>query len=58
VSRNPSEASTWFAVLWAARESGDRDLERMARRELETLGYRVVFQQPKPESATRQEGQR
>lgn len=37
-----SDATTWFSVLRAARESGDRDLESMARRELDALGYRVV----------------
>jgi len=35
------EPTTWFAVLRAAREARDRDLETLARRELEALGYRV-----------------
>ena len=48
MSENPSDANTWFAVLRAARTTGDRDLERMAREQLEALGYRVVFQRPKP----------
>ncbi len=49
------EASTWFAVLRVARAAGDRVLERMARQQLEVLGYRVVFQRPKPEPRARQE---
>lgn len=36
-------ARTWFDVLRAARKSGDRELERMARRELEALGIRVAL---------------
>jgi len=48
VSDNRSNANTWFAVLRAAKAAGDRDVERMAREQLETLGYRVVFQRPKP----------
>ncbi len=43
MSENHSnEPNTWFAVLRAARESGDRGLEAMARRELEALGYHVT----------------
>jgi len=34
---------TWFAVLCSARTSGDRDLERMARQNLEEVGIRVIF---------------
>lgn len=33
---------TWFSVLHAARHSGDRDLEAMARQELRNLGYTVT----------------
>ena len=55
MSENPSDASTWFAVLRAAKESGDRDLERMARQELEAQGYRVVFRPPRPKPAAKEE---
>ena len=58
MSENGSNANTWFAVLRAARAAGDRDLERMARQQLETLGYRVVFQRPKPQPRAQQEAQR
>lgn len=51
----PSDANTWFAVLQAAREASDHELERMARRELEALGYGVVCRRPKPESGFRKE---
>ena len=54
VSENPSDANTWFAVLRAAKAAGDRDLERMAREQLEALGYRVVFQRPKPATHAQQ----
>ena len=53
--KNPSDANIWFAVLRAARAAGDRGLERLARQELEALGYRVVFQRPKSEPRGRQE---
>lgn len=36
-------ARTWFDVLRAARAAGDRDLEAMARRELDRLGIRVTI---------------
>jgi hypothetical protein len=43
-------ARTWFDVLRAAKASGDRQLEGMARRELEQMGIRVsIRQQPAPE---------
>ena len=41
-SSSQSDANTWFAVLRSARASGDRELETLARRELDGLGYRVV----------------
>ncbi len=44
-------ARTWFDVLRAAKASGDRDLEAMARRELERLGIRVSIRQPATEGA-------
>jgi hypothetical protein len=33
----------WFAVLGRARQTGDRELESVARREMERLGYRVTL---------------
>lgn len=43
------DAATWFAVLRAATESGDRELQSLARRELEGLGYRVaIAKRPRP----------
>ncbi len=43
MSPHSIEANTWFAVLKAARESGDRNLESTARRELEAVGYHVTI---------------
>lgn len=40
-------AATWFVVLRASRESGDRELEALARKELEGLGYRVTIRRPR-----------
>jgi hypothetical protein len=36
------DSITWFAVLTAARAAKDRNLEAMARKELEVAGYRVT----------------
>jgi len=58
VSENPFDANTWFAVLRSAKAAGDRELERMAREQLEALGYRVVFQRPKPPTHAQQGAQR
>ena len=49
-STTNDSAGTWFGVLRAARTSGDRELEAMARRELERMGIRVTIrkgQKPK-----------
>jgi len=40
------DATTWFSVFRAAAKSGDRDLQAIARRELEALGYRVAVRRP------------
>lgn len=37
--------TTWFAVLCAARASGDRALEELARRELDRDGYVVTVKE-------------
>ena len=42
------EPNTWFAVLRAAHEANDRDLAAMARRELDSLGYRVTVRRDAP----------
>ena len=49
-----------LAVLFAARRSKDRALERVTRRRLSALGLTVAFgdELPTPPAATRQEGAR
>lgn len=48
--------ATLVAILWAARQSGDRDLERFTRRELANrYGVEVTIRKPpkaaEPEAA-------
>lgn len=49
-----------IAVLFAARRSKDRALERVTRRRLSALGLNIAFgdELPAPTAATRQEGAR
>ena len=47
------QADTWFSVLRAATASGDRELQVMARRELERLGFDVRVRKPAPGEAAR-----
>jgi hypothetical protein len=44
-------ARTWFQVMRAAREAGDRELEGLARQELDRLGFRVSIRRPGPQEA-------
>jgi hypothetical protein len=52
-----SDPNTWFAVLRAAREAGDRDLQAMARRELDSMGYRVVIRRDRDQPGQRDQGE-
>lgn len=49
-----------LAVLFAARRSKDRVLERVTRRRLSALGLTIAFgdELPAPPASTRQEGAR
>lgn len=40
---DPAGALTWFAELWLARQSGDREREAIAKRQLRDQGIDVLI---------------
>jgi hypothetical protein len=52
----PTDPNTLFAIARAARQSGDRELERNAKRTLlEEYGIAVTFPRQKPNHSEQQE---